>query len=120
MKLIYCQKQTGNRKACGVLAKFKVTLKNENGTFFNYRCDCHKNAATQSKKVIAVEEINQTLQLYEVNEYLKSLIGKEFFSKHHKTELTGVYLKPNGVLMSISKYGKYKAVYAYQIQQLTN
>lgn len=113
-KLKYCEKRTSNTTKCSSLATYKVSLGDSNC----YRCEEHKNAQTQNKKVSSLEPFTQNIELYEVNKYLQSLIGKTIFSKMHKTELLVKYLKPNGAVMCTSKFGKFKLVYYYQIDEL--
>ena len=113
-KLKYCEKKIGNSSTCGNLAQYKVIL----GDSYCYRCEKHKNTKTRTKKVQKIENFNQTIELYEVNKYLKSLIGKTIFSNFHKKELLVKYVKTNASIMCIDNHGDYKLVFHNQITEI--
>ncbi len=122
-KLKYCDTKLSDISGCGSLAAYKVKLasrKNESETTETvsaYRCEHHKGTGTNSKKVIELIPFDQFANIRQVNEFMRSIVGKEIVSKFHSANgLKVIYLKDNGGIMCqqpITK--KWKFVYSHQI-----
>ncbi len=124
LKLQYCQIKHGTGQ-CSNLATHICCLirkdgKQENNVQEGYRCEEHKNNGTKSLKVKNILNFDQTIELKRVNEFLKSLIGKNIKSNFHSARyLEARYLKPNGAIMCYQNHSrKWKYVYYNQIQEI--
>jgi hypothetical protein len=127
-QLHYCQKKTGHTGTCSNIATRQVKLKTKKNkesptaeTEWQYRCEEHALTATSGKCVIESNLLDQSYALTKINEYLKTLIGKNIISKWHNVrELRVKYLKPNtGGVMCFEEYSKqWKFVYYNQITEV--
>ncbi len=123
-KLNYCNCNLSNTSTCSNLAKYKVKLhrRKEVGDVHlqfdtAFRCEEHKLTGTTGKKVFESIPYEQEIALKQVNDYLKSLIGKMIKSKVHTAKQLEVkYLKDNGGIMCLQPITKkWKFVYYNQI-----
>ena len=116
-KLQYCDKKMGNNSRCSSLATNICELEFTDKKKTSYRCDIHKVTGTVHGTINkeTTKPFKQQQAIDEVNSFLKSLIGVKFYSKIHRCEIEGKYIKDNGGLMCISNFGKWKFVYHHQI-----
>ncbi len=125
-KLKYCCHSVGQTGSCANVAKYHVKLcprkdKPEAVKISSsYRCEEHKASGTTGKKVFETTPFDQTNELLEINNYLKSLIGKTIKSKVHTANgLEVKYIKDNGAIMCFQPITKkWKYVYYNQITEV--
>ena len=122
--LKYCGCKSSNTSSCSNIATYQVTLrkrkefdKNPMELQYDYRCEEHKNKGTTSKKIHEANEFDQGFSLQKINDFLKTLIGKNIHSKFHTArELRVKYLKENGGVMCFQEHSKkWKYVFYNQI-----
>ncbi len=127
--LRYCQKRLGNTGTCSHVATYITDLcpKGEKESPIarqeqNYRCEEHKDSTTVSKEVYRVKEFDQSFTLHKINQFLKSIVGKNIKSSAHTArELEVKYLKDNGAVMCYQNHSKqWKYVYYHQIEEILN
>ena len=122
MNLIYCNKKTSNTGTCSKIAMYTgqtVSRKGNDKTKKVHRCEEHKFCGTVNHKIehSTLTPLDQNDVINDVNNYLKSFIGKEIFSRHHRNKypFIGCYLKPNGAIMCKGHNNKWFLVYYNQI-----
>lgn len=126
-KLKYCKCKSGNG-SFSKIATHEVKLRSRKDDpesipikgELSYRCQLHSLKGTTGKRVFESIPFDQTLELQEVNDYLKSLIGKKIESRVHTAkELEVKYLKDNGGVMCLQPITKkWKFVYHDQISNV--
>lgn len=121
--LIYCRKKIGNHATCGKIATHCVTMQNKKENVISkrqinvHRCDAHIKSSTSTKQVVSTMPIDQSKELYSINKFLYTIIGKRISSTFHTAKyLTVKYVKENGGVMCFQEVTKkWKFVYFRQI-----
>lgn len=125
-KLNYCQCKHSNNGHCSSVATYQVKLRSRKNdhvtatTEWSYRCEEHKNTGTNGRKIIEANPFDQSYALQKINEFLKSLIGRNIKSTYHSARWLEVkYLKNNGAVMCFQPITKkWKYVYYNQIESV--
>jgi len=121
--LIYCGCKNSNTGHCASVASYHVKLrtrKNDSDTaetVWSYRCEAHKQSGTNKKKIVECNNLDQSISLQIINNFLKSLIGKKIQATVHSAKALEVkYMKENGAVMCFQPITKkWKYVYYNQV-----
>ncbi len=126
--LKYCQTKHSNTGHCAGVAAYNVVLisrKNDtNGEKRNeLRCEEHKGAGTNKKKVIECTPHEQQELVKKINAFLKSIVGKNIHATAHTApQLRVKYVKElHCAVMCFQEHSnQWKYVYYHQIDQILN
>lgn len=125
-KMYYCDKKLSNNSTCPNIATRQVSLKfkgNIDNTTVEHghRCEIHSNCSTGRKEVVRSEPFDQEFALTLINQFLRSVIGKNIVSKFHSAKQLRVkyVVKNTGGIMCLQEITqKYKFVYYHQITEV--